>query len=73
MLANCPKELRSQRVATLRLARAFRTSDTAEATMTAAKTELDEAFNEWSAGKSTNRREARAMLELAGLIERKRL
>jgi hypothetical protein len=73
MLANCPKLLRAQRLATLRLARAFRASDVAESALNAARDELDEAFREWSAGKSTNRREARAMLELAGLIERKPL
>jgi len=72
-LSDCPKILRPQRLATLRLARAFRANDRAEAALAEARAELDAAFIDWSAGRSTNRDEARAMLELAGMVERRPL
>lgn len=72
-LRDCPPLLRRQQTHTLRLARAFRAFDQAEAAFNAARAEVDEAIGPWSAGRSTNRDEARTMLELAGLIERKRL
>lgn len=72
-LKDCPPARRRQQGKTLRLAEAFRTFDEAEAVYAAAKAELDEAFGEFSAGQRTNREEARSLLAMAGLVERKRL
>lgn len=72
-LSDCPKALRKQRLATLRLAAAFRANDRAEAAAERSRDRLNKAFGAWSAGQSTSRQEARGMLELAGLVERKPL
>ena len=73
MLTDCPPILRPQRLATIRLAKAFRAHDRAEAAFNIARGELDEAFSAWAAGESTNRGEARTMLERSGMIDRKRV
>lgn len=73
MLADCPLALRRQRLATLRLARAYRANDKAEAAAAATRAELDAAFCAWAPGNSTSREKARTMLEMAGLVERQRL
>ena len=73
MISNCPQILRRQRLATLRLAKAFREHDRASAALNRAATEVDEAFSAWAAGERTNRQEARAMLEMGGLVERRSL
>ena len=70
MKTGCPANQRAQRLATMRLAKAFRTRDAAEALLNDAGAELDEAFRLWSIGQSVSRDEARAMLEMSGLLER---
>lgn len=71
-LSTCPKALRKQRAAVIRLAAAMRASDRAEAAAERARARLDKAFNICLAGQaSKSRAEVRSMLELAGLVERK--
>ena len=48
MISNCPQILRRQRLATLRLAKAFREHDRASAALNRAATEVDEAFSAWA-------------------------
>jgi hypothetical protein len=71
--STCPASLRQQRLATVRLAKAFRANDAAEAKLERTRAELEAAFGKWSVGESITREQARELLEVAGLVERRPL
>lgn len=71
MLSDCPASMRKQRHNTLRLAKAFRADDRARQVQAETAAELDAAFGQWAADRSTSREEARNLLEMAGMIAKR--